>query len=131
VKGFIIGVVATAIAFAILVYLLPDDRVAFGGDAVALVGLSIVFGVVNGLIKPIVRLLALPIRVMTLGLIGFVINAAMLLLTAWFAYDVLNIEFTVGGFPAEGLSLDAIFTAIVASIVLSIISTIVGLVIHD
>jgi putative membrane protein len=131
VKGFLIGVVATAIAFAILVYLLPDDLVAFGGDPVALLGLSAVFGVINGLIKPIVKLLALPIRLMTLGLIGVVINAAMLLLTAWIANDVLGIDFTVGGFPTDGLSLNTITTALVVSIVLSIISTLVGLVVHD
>lgn len=130
-KGFLIGVVAGAIAFAILVYLLPDDMVAFGDDWVALLGLAAVFGVVNGLVKPIVRLLALPVRLMTLGLIGFVINAGMLLLTAWVAYDVIGIEFTVGGFPAEGLSIDTLVTALVVSVVLSVISTIVGLVVHD
>lgn len=130
-KGFLIGVVATAIAFAILVYLLPDSMVSFEGDVIALLGLAVVFGVINGLIKPIVRLLALPVRMMTLGLIGFVINAGLLLLTAWAAQDFAKIDFTVGGFPTSGITADTLVAAVVASVVLSVISTIVGLVIHD
>lgn len=130
-KGFLVGVVASAIAFAILVFLLPDSMVSFEGDVVALLGLAVVFGVVNGLVKPIVKLLSFPISVMTLGLIGFVINGAMLLLTAWIADAFLAIDFSVGGFPAEGFSLDTIVAAVVASVVLSLISAVVGLVIPD
>ena len=91
--------------------------------------LAIIAGVVNGLIKPIVRLLALPIRMATLGLIGFVINAAMLLLVAWLA-SLVNIDFTVGGFPPK-FSLDTITWAVVGAIVLSIISTIIGKFVPD
>ena len=54
----------------------------YNGELIGLVVLAAIFGVVNGLIGPIVRLLALPVRMMTLGLIGFVINGGLLLLTA-------------------------------------------------
>ena len=54
----------------------------YDGDLIGLLVLSAIFGVVNGLIGPIVKAFALPLTIMTMGLIGFVINAGLLLLTA-------------------------------------------------
>jgi uncharacterized membrane protein YvlD (DUF360 family) len=81
-RGFVVGTIVTAIAFFILTRFLPQF-VSYGGDLIGLIVISVVFGVVNGLIGPIVRLMALPIRMATLGLVGFLINAGLLLLTAW------------------------------------------------
>jgi putative membrane protein len=131
VRGFIIGVAATAIAFAILTYLLPPSMVDFDGGIQELVILALVFGVVNGFIKPIVKFLSFPISMMTLGLFGIVINAALLLVVAWAADSYFGVDFTVGGFPATGLTADTFVGAVVASVALGIISTIVGLVVHD
>jgi putative membrane protein len=127
-RGFILGTLATAVAFAVMTFLLKPN-IAYTGEIGGLIVLALIAGVVNGLIKPIVRLLALPIRMATLGLIGFVINAAMLLLVAWLA-SLVNIDFTVGGFPPK-FSIDTITWAIVGSIVLSIISTIIGKFVPD
>ena len=96
-RGFVVGTIVTAIAFFILTMFLPQF-VSYDGDPVGLVVISIIFGVVNGLIGPIVRLLALPLRIMTLGLIGFVINAGLLLLTAGIA-SAMKFDLTVGDFP--------------------------------
>ena len=128
-KGFAIGVVATAIALVLLAFVLPS--VEYGGDVVGLILLAIVFGVVNGLIKPIVKLFSLPITAMTLGLFSIVINAGLLLLGTWVAYELFGVAFTIAGFPTEGLSIDVLLSALVAAVVLSIISTVVGLVVHD
>jgi putative membrane protein len=131
VKGIVIGIAATAIAFAILVNVLPPSMVEFKGGAVELVLLAIVFGLVNAFIKPVVKILSFPITMMTLGLFGFVINAALLLVVAYAADKVAKIHFTVGGFPGGGITADTILGAVVASVVLGVISTIVGLVVHD
>jgi putative membrane protein len=128
-KGFAIGVAATAIALVLLAFLLPS--VDYGGDIVGLILLAIVFGVVNGLIKPIVKLFSLPITVMTLGLFSVVINAGLLLFGTWIAYELFGIAFTIGGFPTNGLSIEVLVNALIAALVLSIISTVVGLVVHD
>jgi len=128
-KGFVIGVAATAIALVLLAFVLPS--VDYGGDVVGLILLAIVFGVVNGFIKPIVKLFSFPITAMTLGLFSLVINAALFLLVAWVGNEFLDIPLSVGGFPGSGLSLDAFIAAFIGSIVLSIVSTVVGLVIHD
>jgi putative membrane protein len=128
-RGFVVGTIVTAIAFFILTKFLPQF-VSYEGDLLGLLIVSIIFGVVNGLIGPIVRLLALPIRMMTLGLIGFVINAGLLLLTAWIA-SAMHFDLKVGDFPPTLLSVDTFVGAIVGAVVLSLVSTAVRLVIPD
>src|SRR3954453_7385851 len=85
-RHFVIGTAATAIAFAIVAYLLP--QIDFSGSVPQLILLAVVFGVVNGFIKPVVKLFSFPITAMTLGLFGVVINAALFLLVAWVAGDI-------------------------------------------
>ena len=126
-RGFIIGTIATAIAFALMIWLLPN--IDYTGELPGLIVLALVAGVVNGLIKPVVRLMSLPIRMATLGLFSLVINTAMLLLIAWLSGQV-NVPFSIAGFPPQ-LSFEAVGWAFIGSVVLSIISTIVGYFIHD
>lgn len=52
-----------------------------------------VFGIVNALIRPVMLLLSLPLLILTLGLFTLVVNALMLMLTAW-----LVPQLTVAGF---------------------------------
>jgi putative membrane protein len=122
-RGFILGTLATALAFAVMTYLLKPN-IAYTGEIGGLIVLALIAGVVNGLIKPIVKLLALPIRLATLGLVGFLINAAMLLLIAWVG-SLVKIHFSIAGFPPD-FSLDTLIWAVIGSIVLSIISSIIG-----
>jgi putative membrane protein len=96
---------------------------------VGLAILAVIAGIVNGLIKPIVKLFSLPLTVMTLGLFGLVINAGMLLLIAWLS-DLVGLTFTVGGFPPD-LSIDALVAALIGGIAITIVGSIVGLVVHD
>ena len=128
-RGFVVGTIVTAIAFFILTRFLPQF-VSYDGDLIGLVVISVVFGVVNGLIGPIVRLMALPIRMATLGLVGFLINAGLLLLTAWIT-SLMNFDLKVGDFPPTLLSIDTLVAAIVGAVVLSLVSTAVRLVVPD
>ena len=128
-RGFIVGTLATAVAFAAMTWLLKPN-ISYEGELIGLIAIALVAGVVNGLIKPIVRLLSLPIRLATLGLFGFVINAAMLLLIAFVSDKIDGVNFTISGFPPD-LSLQAFVWALVGSVVLSVINTAIGLVIPD
>jgi putative membrane protein len=125
--GFIISTIATAITFFVVAYLLP--QIDFDGNIPGLLVLSVIAGLVNGLIKPIVKLFSLPLTIMTLGLFGIVINAGLLLLIAWLS-DLVGITFTVGGFPPD-FSLGAIVAAFIGAIALSIVGAIIGLVVKD
>ena len=125
--GFIIGTIATAITFAIVAYVLP--QIDYGGNIVNLLILAVIAGLINGLIKPVIKIFSLPLTMMTLGTFGLVINAAILLLLAWVA-SIINIDFTVGGFPPD-IGLSTIVAAFIGGIALSIVGAIVGLVVHD
>ena len=127
-RGFIIGTIATAITFAIVAFLLPQF-IDYGGDIVGLIVVAVIAGVVNGFIKPIVKLFSLPLTVMTLGLFGLVINAGLLLLIAWVA-GIVGVDFHVGGFPPN-FSLDTIVAALIGAIALSIVGALVNMVVPD
>ena len=130
-KGFLLTLVASAIAFVALLFLLPDSMIAMSGDLPPQLAVGAFIGLINAVIKPIIKLLSLPITLMTLGLFSFVINAAMLLLSAWLLDVLFNVTLTIGGWPAEGFSIDTIIGAFLASIVLSILTSVVGHFVHD
>ncbi len=127
-KGFVIGTVVTAIAFYVLVKFIPGF-VTYQGHLVGLLAIAVIFGVINGLLGPIVKLLALPISFMTMGLVGFVINGALLLGTA-FVSDAVGLKLKVGDFPPS-VTADTVVAAVVGAVLLSLISTVIRLVVPD
>lgn len=128
-RGFIVGTIVTAIAFFVLTKFLPQF-VSYDGQLIGLLVLAVIFGLVNGLIGPIVRTLAFPLTFMTMGLVGFVINAGLLLVTAAFA-DAVGLTLKVGHFPPTLLSADTLVSAVIGAVVLSVVSTVVRLVVPD
>jgi Membrane protein of unknown function. len=128
VRGFVVGTVITAIAFYVLTRFLPQF-VSYDGQLIGLLALAVIFGVVNALIGPVVKTLAFPLTLMTMGLIGFAINAGLLLVTAIIANSI-GFDLTVGGFPPH-FTVDTIVAAVVGSVVLSLVGTAVRLVVPD
>jgi putative membrane protein len=97
---FLIWVLVNALALAAATYLL-DGITLTGATAedrvLTLVLVAMVFGVVNAVVRPVVKLLALPFIILTLGLLVFVINGLMLLLTSWLSTQI-GLGFHVDGF---------------------------------
>ncbi|HWL50755.1 MAG TPA: phage holin family protein [Acidimicrobiia bacterium] len=104
-KQLIFVWLSVAVAIAITAAIMPS--VEIDGGVLSLLGVAVVFGFVNALIGPVVRLVSLPLTVVTFGLFGLVINGVMLAITAGLT-DTLD----VGGFLA----------VIGAAILISIIS---------
>ncbi|WP_052847555.1 phage holin family protein [Streptomyces avicenniae] len=97
--------IANAVALAVAVWLvdgitLGESDADTGSQTVTLLVVALIFGVVNVIVKPIVKFFSLPLLIVTLGLFTLVINALMLLLTSWIAGDD---RFEVGGFGAAFL----------------------------
>ncbi len=88
--GIILRLVVNAIAIAITASLLPGITVRGGIGSYLILGL--IFGIVNALIKPIVKLLTCPLIIVTLGLFILVINGAMLMLTGAISGDRLLVS---------------------------------------
>lgn len=119
----VVRILINAAALFVAVKVLPSNLLSFdwGKDWWKLLAVALVFALVNSYIKPIVKALSMPIGLLTLGLVAFVINAGMLLLTAWISGQV-KLGFKVGDFPPT-LNSDAIVGALIAAIIISVVST--------
>jgi putative membrane protein len=116
--SFLVRVVVNALALGFAAWLF--DGIEVGGSdtteqVLTLLAVGLVFGVVNAIVAPVVKLLSLPFIILTLGLLLLVINACMLLLTSWIAEN-LDLAFSVDGF----------WTAVLGSIVISLVSAVLG-----
>ena len=80
------------------------------------------FGLVNAVIGPVIKVLAFPLYIITFGLIAFVINGALLILVAWLSSLIGADVFAIEGFTSEGLAIESLGWAILAAIVMSIAS---------
>ncbi|ABX07284.1 MAG TPA: phage holin family protein [Herpetosiphon sp.] len=125
--SLIIRWLINAIAIAVTVYLVPgisggvssiDQPLSI--DLKTLLAVSLIFGLINALVRPILKLLSCPLVFLTLGLFIFVINAAMLMLTSAISQD-LGLQFYVEDFG----------TALLGSIVISLISIVLTAVVSD
>ena len=117
----IVRIVINAVALLVAVKVVPQIVFKFGNDWWKVLAVALIFALVNSYIKPIVKALSFPISMLTLGLVAFVINAAMLLLLAVVS-DQLKLGFKIGGFPPT-LNADAIIGALIGAVVISIVST--------
>ena len=122
----LVRIAINAVALFVAVKILPANLLSFnwGADWWKLVVVALLFAIVNSYIKPIVKALSMPIGLLTMGLVAFVINAAMLLLVAWIS-GIVGLDFSVGGFPPD-FSIDTLIWAVVGAVVLSIISSVIG-----
>jgi putative membrane protein len=124
-----IRVVVNAVALWVAVRFVPNvtfpaARTFPAGDWWKLLVVALIFGLINAYLKPIVELLSLPARILTLGLFGLVINAVLLLLLALVS-DTFSLGFKLAKFPPH-LSLDAFVAALLGAIVISIVSTVLA-----
>ena len=120
---FLIGVLVNALALAIATWLLDGIRITGGSTqerVVTLVLVALIFGVINGVLGPVIKLLSLPFIILTLGLLLFVINALLLMLTSWVSRE-FGLGFHVSGF----------WTAVVGAIIVTVSSWILGAVLPD
>jgi putative membrane protein len=98
----LIKFLATAGALWLAAWIVPGIDLSV--EIATILWVALVFGLVNIVIKPIVKLLTLPMLLITLGLFAFVINAALLGLTAWLT---------------DGLTVDGFLAALLGSLVIS------------
>lgn len=124
----VIRVVINAIALIAAIYVVPGATFTGEGEPWKLVALAAVFGLVNAYLRPIVKLLSLPLTLLVFGLVGLIINTAMILVTALIG-ESLKLGFTLADWPARGtIDINVITAALLTAIVVSIVSTLVALV---
>lgn len=110
----ILRTIINAVALWITAQVIPNIELT--GNVVTLLIVAVIFGLVNALVRPLVKLLTLPINVLTLGLFSLVINALMLVLTSWLS----------AGLTIQGSIVSGFLTALLGSILISIVSTVLS-----
>lgn len=115
----LIRLVINAAALWVAAQVVPGVRLGEGPEVAvtSLLLVALIFGLVNALIKPIVKLVTCPAYILTLGLFTFIVNAAMLQLTAWISGGVLSI--------------DRFLDALLGGIVISVVSTLLSIFVSD
>lgn len=91
-KRFILQIIVGVLGFFLADYLL--EEVSYNSIE-GLLGAGILFGFVNYFVKPIIKIISLPIRIITLGLFTFFINIAIV----WLVQELWS-EVSVAGFIA-------------------------------
>lgn len=96
----------------------PDDTTA--KKLLVIAAITVVFAIVNALIKPIVKLLSLPLVVLSLGLFLLVINGFMLWLTA-----------KITETTQYGLRVDGFWAAVWGAIIITLVNWVLGILVPD
>lgn len=129
-KRFLITTVINAIGLFAVTLLIPAIHLEpYGGTNIwakiaSYVLVAAIFGVVNSIVAPIVKVVAFPIYLLTFGLISVVINGALLLFVAWLSSLFADKVFTISGFTREGLTIESLGWAILGALIMSVSSMI-------
>ena len=118
---FLLRTLVTAIALWVTTLVVPGITVTpyDNGVVPALLTYALVaaiFGVVNGTVGVVIKIVSIPLYLLTLGLVGFLINGLMLMLAAWCSQ--------LFGF---GLNVAGFWWGVWGAIILGIVSWLVGL----
>jgi putative membrane protein len=120
---FLIRVLVTAVGLWVADLLVSGISVsgkAAWENVLTLLAVALIFGIVNAVLKPLIKLVGCVFYVLTLGLIALVVNGLLFLLTGWLA-DQLNLPFHVSGFWA----------GFWGAIIVGVVSWLIGLVIPE
>ena len=113
-RSLLVRWIVVAIAFAITAGLL--DGMDLSGGVTGALWIALVFGIVNAVIGTVLRILTLPLTVITLGLFSIIVNAFLLVIV-----DAITSD----------LSIDSFFwTAILAALILSVVGVLIDVVIR-
>ena len=125
-KSIALNILSNGVALWVAAMLLTGIRLDEGagslsGQLVTVLWVAVIFGLVNAVVKPVLKLLALPVIILTLGLFSLVVNAAMLELTSWLAAQ-FDLAFHVDNF---------FWDAILGSVIITLVTMVVGRVLPD
>ena len=120
---FLLRVLVNAAALGVATWLLSGITLSGSSDArkiVTVLLVALIFGVINAIVKPLFRIVTIPIILLTLGIFLLVINALLLMLTSW-----------LSGVFGLGWHVDGFWTALWGSIIISIVSFILNAFLPD
>ncbi|WP_462418909.1 phage holin family protein [Kytococcus sp. Marseille-QA3725] len=125
-SNFFLKIVVNGVALWVASLVVPgialgDDTGSLGERLLSILLVALLFGVINALVKPIVKFFSFPLIVLTLGLFSFVVNALMLWLLSW-AAGSLGLDFHVETF---------FWAAILGAVVVSCVAMLLEVLVPD
>ena len=126
VTNFLIRVGINAVALWVAALVVPgvdlaENQTSWTTKVVTIVLVALLFGLVNAVIKPIVKFFSFPFVILTLGLFTFVVNAFMLQITEWIS-DGVGLSFRIDSF---------FWDAVLAAIVITLVSWVLSVILPD
>ena len=121
IKIIVNGVALWVAAIALQGIHFGEDVDPLSKQLLTILVVAVIFGLINVVIRPVVKFFSFPFILLTLGLFTLVINAAMLQLTSWLAGG-LNLAFHVDHF---------FWDAVLGAIIISIVSLVLNLVLPN
>jgi putative membrane protein len=115
---FVIRWAINAVALYAAVWIVPG--IELRGDWTGIIWLALISGLLNALVRPVLKFLTCPLIILTLGLFTIVINTGLLMLTS-----------RIGQSLGIGLTVDGFWTAVLGSLVISVVSIIMSLIFRD
>jgi putative membrane protein len=112
--------IITSFALFVAAWLVPGIRVE-GSAWKVYAATALILGLVNAIIRPILKLLSCPLIILTLGLFVFVINGVTLLLASYIARNWFHVGFYV----------DGLWLAILGGLIVSIVSVILNMLVKE
>ena len=124
--NFLVRVGINAVALWVAALVVPGVELGESGSewtarVVTIVLVALLFGLINAVIKPIVKFFSFPFVLLTLGLFTFVVNAFMLQITEWIS-DAVGLSFHIEHFWWD---------AILAAVVITLVSWVLSVVLPD
>jgi putative membrane protein len=119
----LIRLLATAAALAVATAVVPGIELltaSVWSKVLTLIGVALIFGVINAILKPIVKIIGCAFYVLTLGLIALVVNGLLLWLTSWLA-GKLSLPWHITGF----------WPAFWGAIIVSVVGWLLSILIRD
>ena len=125
-KKILLQLIVIGVTLALVDYVIPGVTLSNSLDGLVLV--TLVFAAINTFVKPLLKILSLPIEVATLGLFTVVINTILLLVVDYVLVPLTITSFWFPGFSygpiiVAPMRVPALLTAIVASALISTISS--------
>jgi len=115
---FIIRWLINAVGLYAAVWIVPG--IDYLGNWTGILWLALIIGLLNALVRPLLKFLTCPLIILTLGLFTLVINTGMLLLTR-----------TIGQSLGIGLAVDGFWSALLGSLVMSLVSIVMSVIFRD
>lgn len=115
---FIIHWAINVVALYVAIWIVPG--IVLNGAWMDILWLALIFGLLNALVRPLLKFLTCPLIILTLGLFTIVINTGMLLLTS-----------KIGQSFGIGLSVDGFWSALLGSLVIGLVSVVMSMIFRD